>query len=161
MTNINDNKIIILDKKDKKLLHLLDFNARLPVSRLAKEIGMSKQGTEYRLNSLQKIGVIKGFYPVINVPKLGYLYCRLSLTLKNIDDEIESQILSYLKKDDRFFWIFTTQGIFDFLIVMWARSITEFKTAIDDLYSAFGHYIKSKNESITTDVIHYQSRFLN
>jgi len=155
-----ENKEVKLDLKDKKLLHLLDFNARLSYSKIAKAIGLSKQGAEYKLKNLIKKGVIKGFYPVINVPKMGYLYCRLALVLKNVIPEKEEEILDYLIKDNRFFWIFTTQGIFDFLIVMWAKSVSEFKEAITDLLSKYGKYIKSKNESITTDVIHYQHRYL-
>ena len=151
---------IILDLKDKKLLFELDFNARLSYSQIAKKIGLSKQGVEYKLNNLIKKGVIKGFYTVVNVPKLGYLYCRTTLTLQNVTPEKENEILEYVIKDPRFFWVFTTQGVYDILIVMWAKNITELKNAVDDLMSKFGQHIKYKNESITTDVIHYQHRYL-
>src|SRR3989344_8896741 len=136
-----------LDQKDKKLIYLLDFHARDSYSKLAKQLRMSKQGTEYKVQALIRKGVIKGFYPVINVPKLGYKYCRLSLVLKNVTPAIEQEILDYILKDDRFFWAFTTQGIFDLLTAMWVRSISEFKQAITDLLSTYGKYIKSKNES--------------
>ncbi len=149
-----------LDKKDKKLLYLLDFDARQSYSRLAKSLGMSKQGVEYKLTNLQKKGVIRGFYPVINSPKMGYLYCRLSLVLQNVDEKVEQEIAAYLVQNPRFFWVFTTQGLFDYLVVMWARSITEFKEAINELLSRYGRYIRYKNESVTTDVIHYQHRYL-
>ena len=155
-----ENQEVKLDLKDKKILYLLDFNARMSYSQLAKLTGLSKQGTEYKVNNLIKKGVIKGFYPVINVPKMGYIYCRLSLVLQNVTEEKEKEILDYLVNDIRFFWVFTTQGIFDFLIVMWAKSISEFKDAITDLLSKYGKYIKAKNESVTTDVIHYQHRYL-
>ena len=75
--------------KDKKLLYELDFQARLPLSSLARKIGLSKQGVEYKLHNLVKKRVIKGFYPVINVPKLGYLYCRLSFSMKNLTSKRE------------------------------------------------------------------------
>lgn len=155
-----ENNEVKLDLKDKKLLHLLDFDARMPYSKIAKQIGLSKQGAEYKLKNLVKKGVIKGFYPVINVPKMGYFYCRLCLVLKNTTPEKEKEILDYLKKDNRFFWVFTAQGVFDVLIVMWAKTISEFKDAITDLLSEYGKFIKSKNESLTTDVIHYQHRYL-
>ncbi len=153
-------KVVKLDIRDKKLLYLLDFNARMPYSQLAKHIGLSKQGTEYKVQNLVRKGVIKGFYPVINMPKLGYLYCRLSLVLQHATAQKEQEILEYLIKDNRIFWVFTTQGIFDILVVMWAKTITEFKAAIDDLLSRYGRYIKSKNETLTTDVVHYQHRYL-
>lgn len=151
---------IKLDLKDKKLLFELDFDARLSYSRLAKRVGLSKQGAEYKLNNLIKKGIIKGFYTVVNVPKLGYLYCRITLTLQNVTSEKENEILEYVIKNPRFFWVFTTQGVYDILIVMWARNITELKNAIDNFVSKFGQYIKYKNETLTTDVIHYQHRYL-
>lgn len=149
-----------LDVRDKKLLSLLDFNARMPYSQLAKQVGLSKQGTEYKVQNLVRKGVIKGFYPIINMPKLGYLYCRLSLVLQNTTAGKEQEVLHYLIQDKRFFWVFTTQGLFDMLVVMWAKTITEFKAAIDDLLSRYGRYIKSKNETMATDVIHYRHRYL-
>ncbi|MBN1385498.1 Lrp/AsnC family transcriptional regulator [Candidatus Woesearchaeota archaeon] len=151
---------IKLDLKDRKLIHLLDFDARAPLSRLAKRIGLSKQGTKYKMNRLMRLGVIKGFVPIINVPKLGYIYCRLSLTLSNITPEKEQEILDYIKHDPRWFWVFTTQGVYDLLFVMWAKSITEYKEAVLDIFSRFSAYIKYKNESITTDVVHFQHRWL-
>ena len=64
---------IKLDLKDKKLLYELDMHARQPNSQLAKKVGLSKQAVQYRISRLQEKGIIKGFYPVINVPKLSYL----------------------------------------------------------------------------------------
>ncbi|MFH1916569.1 MAG: AsnC family transcriptional regulator [Nanoarchaeota archaeon] len=149
-----------LDLKDKKLITLLDFHARQSYAHLARELGLSKQGVEYKVKNLIKKKIIKGFYPVINVPKLGYLYCRLAIVLQNVSPEKEKEILDYLVHDDRFFWVFTTQGIYDFLAVMWAKSISDFTDAITDLLHKHGMHIKAKNESITTDVIHYQHRYL-
>ncbi|MBI2148060.1 Lrp/AsnC family transcriptional regulator [Candidatus Woesearchaeota archaeon] len=151
---------IKLDLKDKKLLFELDFDARVSYSQLAKKLDLSKQGVEYKLNNLMKRGIIKGFYTVVNVPKLGYLYCRIIITLQNVNPEKENEILDYVIKNPRFFWVFTTQGVYDLLIVMWAKNITELKNAVDDLVSRFGQYIKYKNETLTTDVIHYQHRYL-
>ncbi len=155
-----DNKEVKLDLKDKKLLHLLDFNARMPYSQIAKTLNISKQGAEYKIKNLMKKGVIKGFYPVINVPKMGYLYCRLCFVLKSAPPEKEQEIIEYLRNDNRFFWVFTAQGVYDLLIVMWAKSISEFKEGTNDFLSKYGKYIKLKNESLTTDVIHYQHRYL-
>ncbi|MFH1073232.1 MAG: Lrp/AsnC family transcriptional regulator [Nanoarchaeota archaeon] len=163
MKNINQFKeenLVKLDLKDKKLLSVLDFDARLPYSRLAKKIGLSKQGAEYKLNNLLKKGVIKGFYPVINVPKLGYLYCRLSLTLQNVTREKYQEIVNYLLNHKKVFWLFEMQGIFDIFLAMWVQSLTEFKDFIMEVENRFGEHIKKKVENLATDVIHFQHRYL-
>ncbi|MBI5391315.1 Lrp/AsnC family transcriptional regulator [Candidatus Woesearchaeota archaeon] len=149
-----------LDLKDKKLLFALDFNARLPYSSLAKKIGMSKQGIEYKLKALQAKGVITGFYPVIDPHKLGYLYCRLALTLQNATQDKRLEISTFLQKDSRVFWLFEMQGIYDIFMGLWLPSLTAFKQFIDELLASYGDLIKAKIESVGVDVIHYQHRYL-
>ena len=149
-----------LDLKDKKILFELDFNARMSYSQLARKVGLSKQGTEYKVKNLIKKGVIKGFYPVINVPKLGYIYCRVFLTLQNLTKKRQNEIIKYLINHKKVFWLFSMQGMFDLLIVIWAKSVTEFKEFVEELENKFWENIKTKFETVTTDVIHYQHRYL-
>lgn len=151
---------ITLDQRDKRLIYELDFHSRDPYSKLAKKTGLSKQGAEYKLNNLIKKGVIKGFYPVINVPKLGFIYCRLLLTLQNTTEKDKENIISHLKKDKRVFWLFGMQGSFDLLVVTWARNVTDFKKFVEQFETKYGSFIKRKVESIATNVIHYRYRFL-
>ena len=146
--------------KDKKLLYELDFQARLPLSSLARKIGLSKQGVEYKLHNLVKKRVIKGFYPVINVPKLGYLYCRLSFSMKNLTSKREQEILQYLSSHKKVFWLFTAEGDKDVLVALWVKAVLEFREFVEEFNSHYGENISSKNESINTDVILYQNRFL-
>lgn len=150
----------ILDIKDKKFLSELDFNARETYSKLGEKIGLSKQGVEYKLNSLIKNKIILGFYPVINIPKLGYMYCRLAISFKNTNNEKEQEIIEYLKSLNEVFWIITLQGIYDLGIVVWAKQISDFKKTIDKIFSKYGYYIKNKNETIATNVIHFNKRYL-
>ncbi len=158
MPEVNIN--MKLDMKDEKLLFELDFNARAPYSELAKKVGLSKQGTEYKVRNLLKKGVVKGFYPVINVPKLGYFYCRLPLTLQNVNRDKRQEIIKYLIDHPKVFWLFQMQGPWDIFLVIWAKSITEFKDFIEELMGRFGPHIKRKLESIGTDVIHLKHRYL-
>ena len=149
-----------LDLKDKKILHELDFNARMPYSLLARKVGLSKQGVEYKVNNLLKKGIIKGFYPIINIPKLGFVYCRFCFSFRNITPEKEQEIFTSLEKNEKVFWIFTAQGFFDALVAIWVKNISEFRLFVEDFLMQYGSYIDVMNESINTDVILYQNRFL-
>ncbi|MEK6893006.1 MAG: Lrp/AsnC family transcriptional regulator [Nanoarchaeota archaeon] len=149
-----------LDLKDKKILFELDFNARMPYSVLGRKVGLSKQGAEYRVQNLIKRGIIKGFYPIVNVPKLGYIYCRLSLTLQNITMEKKKEIVKYLQDNPKVFWLLDVQGICDIFIVIWAKSLTEFREFIEEVENRFGGYIKETSDTIGTDVIHFRHRYL-
>ncbi len=157
---LNTENGVKLDLKDKKILFELDFNARIPYSLLAKEIGLSKQGAEYKVNNLLKKGVVKGFYPVINVPKLGYKYCRLLVTVENMTKEKQEEIIDYLMKHHKVFWLFKMHGVYDFLVVVWVKELNEFREFKEELESKFEGHIKRAVENIMTDVIHYQHRYL-
>jgi DNA-binding Lrp family transcriptional regulator len=149
-----------LDAKDRKLLYELDFHARVPNTQLAHKLGLSKQSVQYRINRLVKKGIIQGFYPVVNMPALGYIYCRLSMVLKDITETEYEHVLEELKNDKRLFWIFTTQGNFDILTVTWAKTITEFRNTTEDILAKYGRFIEDFEQHIITDVVHYQHRYL-
>jgi Lrp/AsnC family leucine-responsive transcriptional regulator len=149
-----------LDRKDKLLLAELDFDSRQSLASLAKKLGMSKRGVEYKMRNLEKEGVILGYYPVINMPRLGYLYCRFVFSLRNTTPKKEAELFDYLVKDPRFFWVFRLQGAADVGVVMWAKSIRDFKRAVYEITEKYGEYMHNENETVTYDVIHYQHRFL-
>jgi DNA-binding Lrp family transcriptional regulator len=136
------------------------MDARQPNSAIAKKIGISKQSVQYRINNLMKKGIVEGFYPIINVPKLGYMYCRISISLKDTTEEDEEKMIKELTADKRCFWIFTIQGMYDLLIATWMRTITDLKELIEDILIKYGKFIKDLNDTVTTDVIHYQQRYL-
>lgn len=151
--------IFIPDQKDKKLLLELDFHSRVPVAELARKIRLSKQATEYRIGRLVREGVVKGFYPIINMPKLGYTYCRIALSLQHLVSGKEEEIIEYLNKSEQVFWVFTAEGYYDLLIALWVRNLTEFRDFINELITKFGEFIRDKTENINTEVIFYQHRF--
>ena len=59
--------------KNKKILGELVLNSRIPINRLAKKVGLSREVVTYRINQLKEKGIITGFHAVIDEEKLGYL----------------------------------------------------------------------------------------
>jgi len=149
-----------LDLKDKKILFELDFNARQSYSDIGRTVGLSKQVVEYRVNNLIKKGIIKSFYPVINASRLGYIYCRTTLTLQNISEKELEQFFEYLKQQPKAFWIFEMQGPFDIFFGTWAKTLKEYREFIDEIMSKYSSFVKNKTENIATDIVHYQHRYL-
>ncbi len=151
---------IKLDLKDRKLLFALDFHARDPNSLIAKKIGLSKQGTDYRIASLQKKGVITGFYPVIDVGALGYYYCRFFFKLQNLTQEKEKEICYDLIEDKRIHWIIKFEGAYDLGMAAYMKSLSDFKHLSEEILEKYGTYIKEKKESIGIKITHFQNRYL-
>jgi Lrp/AsnC family leucine-responsive transcriptional regulator len=67
---MKDQKIGQLDHFDKQILSILADNGRLPVTEIAKQIGISKSPCQVRLKRLIDNGYIVGFKAIIDPVKL-------------------------------------------------------------------------------------------
>lgn len=151
---------IKLDVKDRKILFELDFAARQSNAAIAKKVGLSKQGVDYRIKRLEKRGVIEGFYPVINIIRLGYVYGRLFIKFQNLTTEKEKEVYAAIVNNASFKWILLTEGNYELLVSAWTTSLSGFKGIAEQFIERFGQYIKEKKESIGIKVVHFQSRYL-
>lgn len=59
-------KIMELDKTDRKLLNLLQGDAKVPYAKLAKRMGISSSGIHKRVKRLVDAGVIQKFVAVVD-----------------------------------------------------------------------------------------------
>ena len=156
----NENKALGLDLKDRKILFELDFNARQTNTEIAKKVGLSKQGVDYRIKNLLKNGVITGFYPVIDNMKLGYIYGRVFIKPQNLTKEGELKVLESLAKERKINWILKSEGNYEILFASWQKTLGSFKQLTRDIVSRYSRYIKDIRESVGIRVVHYRSRFL-
>lgn len=62
----------LLDAIDTRILAALDADARLPISELARSIGMSAPSVSERVRRLETSGIIRGFTVDIDHRTLGY-----------------------------------------------------------------------------------------
>ena len=65
MDNLNH-----IDRQDRKILDILSREGRLPITDLAKRVGLSKSPCQVRVKRLQKDGYIKGFRAIIDPAKM-------------------------------------------------------------------------------------------
>ena len=61
-----------MDKIDKKLITLLQENARTPLKALAAKVFLSSPAVSARIEKLEKDGIIDGYEVKINQLSLGY-----------------------------------------------------------------------------------------
>ncbi len=60
-----------LDDKDLRILEALQANARIPLSKLGRSIGLSQPAISERVQRLEDAGIIQGYGARINVRALG------------------------------------------------------------------------------------------
>ncbi len=62
---------MIIGKKDENILALLQHNARIPISEIAKKVGLSENGVRYRIDKLQKENYITDYEVILNPESFG------------------------------------------------------------------------------------------
>lgn len=61
----------MVSKKDREILALLQEDARMPISEIARNVNLSENGVRYRLEKLENQGFIKSFSVLLNPKKFG------------------------------------------------------------------------------------------
>ena len=74
-----------LDQTNRKILAELVANARIPISELARKVGLSKTPVAQRIKQLEEMGLITGYRAILSPLRLGlthvtYVEVRLSDT---------------------------------------------------------------------------------
>ena len=84
----------MMDEIDEKILGLLKKDARIPLSHISEEIGLSSPSIKDRITKLEQEGVILGYTPILDYAKLGlpltaFVNLRLHYPLCCTDEFIE------------------------------------------------------------------------
>ena len=61
-----------LDNIDRKIIELLQKNARMPIKEIAKEVFLSSPAVSARIERLEESGIITGYHAIVNPLLLGY-----------------------------------------------------------------------------------------
>jgi len=98
----------MVSKVDRTILELLQQDARMPLTQIAKEVDMSENGVKYRLDKLEEKGVIKRYAVLVDPKKMGkniMAIFQLELNPKSLRGTLPK-----LKKIDEFIKIYQTTG---------------------------------------------------
>jgi len=152
MPNLN------LDLVDRKILAELDKNCRIPNSILAKKVKKSREAVKYRIEQLQKKGILEKFITSINPNKFGYFMFKVYLKLENIPDERE-KFFEDLKHNKDIYWMGISDGVFDCVLAILARNTIEYFEKINTLTSKWEHLVISKVLGTMVDTKQYHKKF--
>ena len=126
-----EQKSIRLDKRDLLLLDALRENSRLSLNVLNKITKLSKSSILNRINNLEKEGIIKGYFTLVNIHNLGYRMTSISIKTKMTLIEKEKYI-QYLKKIPYLNQIITFASTeWDFLVRIYSKDTKHFNDIIE------------------------------
>ncbi|MEA3343958.1 MAG: Lrp/AsnC family transcriptional regulator [archaeon] len=137
------DKPIDLDKKDISLLINLDENARLPLSKLSKKIGLSRDAVKYRIERLIKHKIILKFTTIVNPPNFGFTNISwVFISLWNITGNKEEEFVKYLKNNPYITYLSRVGGRWDYNLEITARNPGHFDEILTNIRRKFPEIIR-------------------
>ena len=82
----------MIDDTDKKIISILQENARLSNAEIADKVGLTASSVHERVKKLEKKGILKGYVAIVDADMLGkpmMAFVRLNVNSQSIRDVIQ------------------------------------------------------------------------
>jgi len=132
---------IDLDESDRKLVHLISENARMPIIELAEKLDITPKTVIARIKSLRKRGIIVAYRVFIDKEKAGYQLFKVSFILTKVTNEKANSFLKYVHAHPNIICREETLGGDDFEIDIEIENIGKLREIINDIKDKFGDLI--------------------
>jgi Lrp/AsnC family transcriptional regulator, leucine-responsive regulatory protein len=150
----------MLDKKDKRIITELDMNARMPLTELAKKVGVSRQVIEYRIKRLKKENIIFGAKTVFDSAVIGQNWYRVVLRLVNINQSEKNTFIDYLKQHQNTLWVGEIGGNWDIIVNFICEDNFNFNRIFEEISSKFGKHIMNYEILIYINVTDLERNYI-
>ncbi len=120
---------LLPDDLDRRLLGLLRKDARTPIARLSKSLGISRASIYARLQRLQDSGVIEGFTVRVN-PDLERRQIRAHVLIK-VKGKLARAAEKQLQSMPEISALHAISGVYDLIAELEAASAAELNELID------------------------------
>lgn len=149
-----------IDIKDRKLLYYLSLNSRMSLNKLGKKLNLHKNSVQYRIKRLEKNGIIKNYYTIIDIFKLNYKCIRCYISYQYVSPEIKKKIINYFCFNSHVGVVYSVTGSMDLTIIFWVPNINDFQKFWIDSYNKFGNYFDKQCISLYYKVQVYPNTYL-
>ena len=147
-----------LDKIDMKILHALSRDARITITDLSQEVGLSKTPCNTRLKKLEKEGFILGYRALLDPIKMGldhiaFVEVKLSDTRAKALAEFNEAVCKLPEVEQ----CHMIAGGFDYLLKIRTQDIKSYRHILGEKLSNLPHLEQSSTyvsmEAVKEDVI--------
>lgn len=112
---------ISLDETDKAILRRLQINSKIPLEKIAIELGIPKSTVHYKTKRLEKEKVIEDYHVKVNPEKLGIDYTTVTFVRAKYGPSYHDRIGKMLALIPGVNSVYFMFGEYDFLVLI--RSI--------------------------------------
>tara|TARA_Y100000034_G_scaffold2916_1_gene3610 strand:+ start:1416 stop:2390 length:975 start_codon:yes stop_codon:yes gene_type:complete len=149
-----------MDRLDWRILEVLDWNGRAPLNKIAKIVRSNKDVVAYRIKKFEEQEIIKRYYPVIDMYKLGYNTSRIYLDIEELSERNEKELVEFLDNEINAGLIFRMDYPYKYGIFLWTRSIYEIQGILIKIKRKLGKSLIKYNHSIINTFRQYPKDYL-
>jgi DNA-binding Lrp family transcriptional regulator len=144
-----------LDDSDISILELLQTNGKISSTQIANELNIAESTIRYRIERLEKRGIISNYIALIDPRKVG-LNITAIMMIKLIPQNI-NQISETLAKFKELRHLFRVTGQYDMISVVNTKDIAHLNRLLEDIKLING--IKEVILEVATELIKMDPRF--
>lgn len=126
---MSSTKYSLSDDLDRRLVALLRKDARTPIARLSKSLGVSRATIYARLQKLQQSGIIEGFTVRLN-PEIDRRQIRAHVLIK-VSGKLARAAEKQLQAISEIAALHAISGVYDLIAELEAASSAELNELID------------------------------
>lgn len=117
-----------MDELDKKILSLLEQNARMPVKEIAEKVSLTSPAVSSRIRRLEEQGVIGGYTILVRNPnQVQYISALISVSISPADRD---EFLSLASTDSQVRQCFHVTGSHSFIVKVSCESMEQLEQLI-------------------------------
>jgi DNA-binding Lrp family transcriptional regulator len=136
-----------LDETDKRIIGMLNKDARLSFRHISRELKISLTKVTSRVKKMENQGIIRGYIPLIDAEKIGFdLLVIIGL---DISKAKTMEIQEKIAKDPHVFEVYNTIGQWDSVIIARFKNRADLDSFIRKVLS-----IKGVDKTYTQLVMH-------
>lgn len=118
-----------MDDTDREIVEILRAEARMPVSEIARRVGLSSAPVSRRIERLEADGVIKGYEAIIDEAAVGELEAFVEIRLTGSTDTAEIEHIAKNVPEVRQY--FTVSGDPDALVRFRVRNVDALQRVVN------------------------------
>mgnify|MGYP001042417786 CR=1 FL=1 len=128
-------KNISIDEIDKRILELLQKDARTPLGQISNELGIPKSTISYRIRNLEVNKIIKGYYAEVDATKLGKDYTTIMFVRAKHGPNYPEKVGNLLAQIPGVCAVYFILGDNDFMVLTLSDNREELMKKLEKMYS--------------------------
>ena len=144
-----------LDNTDKKILQLLQDDARLSAKEIAFKIGLSVTPTYERLKKIERSGIIKGYATLLHRDRVGKTlaaFCNVTLQLHSLP--LLRKFEKAMMKFEEVMECHHVAGTYDYLLKVVVSDMNQYQDFLTNKLAAIENIATVHSVFVMTEIKH-------